>query len=320
MIGFMPDILNETRRIAGLIVALACFLPCAFAAEPAVSHAELTVLVPFPAGGSADLLSRLFVAQLNDRGVSAIVVNLDGGSGVLAFRRLLAGGPRPEVLVGPATPMLTGLLSPAEMGLINERRQLVCQLYDNKMVLVRRRDAPGAPTAQLLRSPSTRISSGGVRSIPFLTLAAAVGQDARFTHIPYRGEYPALVALAQREVEASVVTYASFLLVRTSLDLQAVTLLSRAPWDGVAGVPLLGDAGFPVKFASSPAVVVVQQKARSELVTILRTECERFVSEEPSRSRLIGLGIDPVFRGGVEAMAAIQAASGWLTPVGGNSQ
>lgn len=312
----MQGIRNRVGRVARLaIVALVCFVQYAIATGPAASQLELTVLVPFPAGGSADLLARLFVAQLNERGVRAAVINLDGGSGVLAYRRLLSSGPKPEILVGPATPMLTGLLSLAEMKLMKERQQVVCQIYDNKMVLVRRRAVAEIPPAQLLRSANTRVSSGGVRSIPFLTLSSAVGvKDGQFTHVPFRGEHPALVALAQGEVDASVVTYSSFLLTRQNLDLQAVALLSKAPWDGVAGIPLLGDAGFPVAFASSPAVVVVQPGSRPELVAMLSSECERFAREEPSRSKLVLLGIDPVFRGGADAMAAIQAASLWLVP------
>jgi tripartite-type tricarboxylate transporter receptor subunit TctC len=213
--------------------------------------------------------------------------------------------------------MLTRLLSSSEMSLIKERHQLICQLYDNKMVLVRRKVIAETPIAQLLRSSATRVSSGGFQSIPYLTLSAALGENGKFTHIPFRGEHLALVALAQGEVEASVVTYASYLLARQTFELQAVTLLSNTPWDGAVDIPLLANAGFPVKFASSPAVVAVQAGTRPELVALLSSECEKFVVEEPSRSRLVSLGIDPVFRSGVDAMKAIQAGSLWLVPGAG---
>ena len=70
------------------------------------AQAEIAVIVPFPAGGSADFAARLFVARLRERGVQAVTVNMDGGSGLLAFRRILTAGHRTEILVGPATPML----------------------------------------------------------------------------------------------------------------------------------------------------------------------------------------------------------------------
>lgn len=301
---------KSTRRRDTLLVmvslALLICLPV-----PAKAQAELTVIVPFSAGGSADLAARLFAEQLRERGVQSVTVNLDGGSGVLAFRRMLAAGPRNEMLVGPATPMLTGLLSGVETASLRDPRQLVCQIYDNRIVLVTR-TSTAVEVRHLFQSNALLVSSGGVRSIPYLALkAATAGIGKQFTHVPFRGERPALLALAQGEVEAAVVTYSSYLLVGKSLDLSVVSGIGAA--DGK--VPSFLSANADVQFPSSPAVVLVQPGAPSALVSLLASECERFATAPSSRTKLTELGFEPRYRSGPEAALAIEAASRWLAPV-----
>lgn len=297
------------RWLAALLatasLALVAWLPVSVRAQ-----VELTVIVPFPAGGSADLAARLFAAHLRERGVQAVTVNQDGGSGVLAFRRMLVAGPRTEILVGPATPMLTGLLTVSETASLRERGQLVCQIYDNRIVLVSK-SSPVAEVRSFFEGGGVRVASGGVRSIPYLTLRAATSAAGQqFTHVPFRGEHPALLALAQGEVEAAIVTYSSYLLTGKSLNLSVISGVGAA--DGK--LPQFHAANADVRFPSSPAIVLVQPGAPATLVSLLVSECERFATAQPLSGKLTELGFEPRYRSGLEAAAAIEAASRWLAP------
>jgi tripartite-type tricarboxylate transporter receptor subunit TctC len=295
---------RNLRYAVQLLSSLLLFL--ILTANNAASQ-EINILVPFTAGGSADYVARLFATHLNNTtGVSTTVMNVDGGSGVVAFRRILNGTQRPEILVGPATPVLTGLLSPAESILIMEKKLIVCQIYENRMVLVQRAKAQTTLISELLTSASSRISSGGPRSIPFLALASSIDpMGNQFTHVPFRGEHPALVAVAQGVVEAAVVTFSTFVLARSSLDLKAIAIVSSNNLEEAGGIPVLGNSGFVVRFASSPAVVLVQPNAGLDLINRLRSSCESFTRQESTRKQLVSLGIDPVFKVGSEAISSI---------------
>jgi tripartite-type tricarboxylate transporter receptor subunit TctC len=76
---------HATRRAlvagaAALAAALACSSPAA--AQPAYPTRTIRVIVPFPAGGTTDLLARLFAQRLGEGlGQSVIVENMGGAGG-----------------------------------------------------------------------------------------------------------------------------------------------------------------------------------------------------------------------------------------------
>ena len=257
------------------------------------------------------MAARLFAAQLHERGNQVVIKNQDGGAGLIAYRRMLASSLRPEILVGPATPMVTGLLSEAESFALRRPSQLICQIYDSKIaVVVRRSDQ--LDIAELLASGEARVSSGGPRSIPYLALkAATTAAGQQFTHIPFRGEYFALLALAQREVEAAVVTYSSFVLASPNLALSVSSGITSAN----GGVAELKSFDERFEFTTSPAVVLVQPGASVDLIKFLTTECERFTADEIARDRLVRLGFEPSFRTGQDAGVSIDMLSRSLMSV-----
>jgi tripartite-type tricarboxylate transporter receptor subunit TctC len=67
------------RMISALFVALAMCSPGASAQTPAL----LKVVVPFPAGGSADIVARLWGEDVkNGGGPTVVVENRPGGSAI----------------------------------------------------------------------------------------------------------------------------------------------------------------------------------------------------------------------------------------------
>src|SRR5918995_4150015 len=119
------DLTLPTRRRVLVLSALAAFLALSapVAAQPAYPTRTIRVIVPFPAGGTTDLVARLFAQRLGEGlGQSVIVENM-GGAGRLRgsrrgrqsrARRAHAALPQPDLLLdhglaavrrtGPARP------------------------------------------------------------------------------------------------------------------------------------------------------------------------------------------------------------------------
>ena len=83
-------------RLATLVVALAAVLSAATLASAQDSYPSrpITLIAPFAAGGSADLVSRILAEGLTARlGQSVIVDNKPGGNGVIGIREALRAAP-----------------------------------------------------------------------------------------------------------------------------------------------------------------------------------------------------------------------------------
>src|SRR5207302_1721812 len=81
------------RRLAAIFIVFACLLSASPARTQPYPTRPITIVIPFPAGGSADTLARLIGQQLNERLGQAVVVENKPGAGgnPLAIMDVIAG-------------------------------------------------------------------------------------------------------------------------------------------------------------------------------------------------------------------------------------
>lgn len=263
-----------------------------------------TIVVPFTAGGSADYAARTFAVALHVLDIPAVTVNVDGASGVLGFRRLARESTAGEnlMVLSPIVP-LTSAISPEETQELERHIEPICQLYDNLIVIVARKgDAVGrnfGDTVRNAREASISVASGGSRSIPSLALRDAAGELwTRFTHVPYRGEAPALLDLVKGEVDTAVVTYSSVkaLVDGGSVELVATLGLDRDP--RLAAVPIASEIGFRAKPVSSPGGLFVRTTTSAAMKSRLDRACQTISSQPSFQDALASKGIIAKYRSG----------------------
>lgn len=263
----------------------------------------IRIIVPFPAGGSADAVGRL-VAELIGRALNAqaIVDNRAGGGGVVGTRA--AAESRPDgytlVLSTPSTfsilPTLRETLLPPE---VIRGFAPVALVGRGPFALAVPPDSPLRTVAELLAAaraqPGTiSYGSAGIGTTPHLVvelLRQATGIE--LTHIPFRGGGPAVTAMLGgqlRMVSAFLSEVAPFA-ADNRLRLLAVTSDARqatfpqVPTLREAGVDLSVYAWFGIHGPSGlPAPIIGK----------LHAAISEGLGDATVRRRLTAVGIEPM--------------------------
>lgn len=208
------------------------------------------MVVPYPPGGSADILIRLIAPGLGERVRQPVVVENKGG----ATGSIGSG----FVYAAPAdgTTLLVGLSDPLSIypHLIRTTYDAtkfvpVASIGSTPFVLLARPDLPVANLQELTqlarRQPLSYANAGVGGSIHMTTLefARTAGID-NMLHVPYTGMTPALQALMGSQVDAMFCAVGGTTQYRSRLKFLGVTASERVP--AIAEVPTFQEQGLPL--------------------------------------------------------------------------
>ena len=219
----------------------------------------VTLLVPFPPGGVADIVARSLAPALEKKwGQSVVVVNRPGAGGALGTGQLVNARPDGYTLLVALASVSTN----PEQERINKRpaafqlNQLmpVARLSMDQMMLAVRAESKYKNLRDLLndaRAQPGKISyaSSGVYGVyhvatSMFTHAAGVNMN----HIPYNGGPPALMALLSGDVDVSLVTRSVGLPHLQSGKLRGLAAWGSEKWSDFPGVPSLKEQGFDADY------------------------------------------------------------------------
>ncbi|HVR53714.1 MAG TPA: tripartite tricarboxylate transporter substrate binding protein [Pseudorhodoferax sp.] len=286
--------MNETSRTLGrrsLLGALAASLLAA--AWPALAQGNwpagrtITWVVPYPAGGSTDILGRAIAVRLGPAlGTTVIVDNKAGATGTIGSASvarapadgftLLGTSIGPQAIVPHLMPRM-----PYDPVRAFEPVTLVGTIPH---LLVTAADRPWNSVAELLAQAKARpgqlsFASGGNGTIlqmqgELLRLQAGV----QLTHVPYKGDTPAVQDVLAGHADCMFAPVAAALPHVQGGKLKALAVTSAARQKALPEVPTMGQAGFKdfvveqwqavYAPAGTPAAVV--QQLQAEIVRILK--------------------------------------------------
>lgn len=207
--------LNRRRLLsygsaAAAIAALPAWAADAFPAKP------LSLIVPYPAGGSSDVSARIFAESIaKSLHQQVIVENYGGGTGLIGANKIL-GSPADgySFFHGSANEVfLTPMLNPAARYKPQDFVQ-VAPLSEVAIVLMVRNDLP----VQTLDEFFAFAKSRGDKPLTYATVgidsmyhlmgdALARKLQLPLLHVPYKGGAPALQDLAGGQVDFAILPY-----------------------------------------------------------------------------------------------------------------
>ncbi|MCU0946447.1 MAG: tripartite tricarboxylate transporter substrate binding protein [Rubritepida sp.] len=185
-----------------LVLALALL-----ASVPAHAQAPITLIVNFVAGGPSDLMARLMAPELSAAlGTQVVVKNTIGAAGTIGAAEAARARPDGQtVLLSPIGAIAIQPNFRSDLPYRATDLQPVCQVADTPVVLMAAPDGPRtlAAVAARAREGAGRFNyaSTGPGSMPHIaTVALARAMGVEMTHIPFRGNAEAVVALMRGDV------------------------------------------------------------------------------------------------------------------------
>ena len=269
------------RAIAALLLLVA---PC-FAQTPYPSK-QVRIVVPFPAGGSADVLCRIVGEKLSAAWGQPVIVDNRAGAG---------GNVGAEIVYRAEPDGYTLLCSPPPPLAINHNLYKTLPYDGTKFVpigvlalvpnvITARIDLPSNTLKELIAyakaNPGkvTYASQGNGSTSHLSAQMLATMAGIELVHVPYKGEGPALVDLTAGRVDIFIGNISAALRFEKAKQAKFLGLPSRTRSPVAPDVPTTAELGLPDFLAGTWFALVappgtpdaIAQKVNGDLAAILR--------------------------------------------------
>jgi tripartite-type tricarboxylate transporter receptor subunit TctC len=249
--------MHRRSAFAAALLACACGLAAAQGAWPAK---PITMIVPFPPGGLADIVARPVAESMSRELGQPVLIENKGGAGGGIGMALAAKAPADGYTVLLSLSSLTVIpeadvvLGRAQMFAPNALRP-IARFTADPTVLAVRADSPWKTVKDFVEDAKKRPgainygSSGnyGTMHVPMEILSQDAG--IRMTHVPFTGAAPAVVALLGGQIDAISSGPATVLQHVKAGKIRVLGHWGNGRLDALPEVPALKDAGYNAEYA-----------------------------------------------------------------------
>jgi tripartite-type tricarboxylate transporter receptor subunit TctC len=292
---------TTTRRATTLALALAALGAWA---TPALAQDKwpskpITFIVPFPAGGTTDVLARLIAQKLGAvLGTTVIVDNKGGAGGSVGSEMAARAAPDGYTLLGGtvSSHAINVSLYP-KIGYDPVKSFTPITLIGtNPTVLVVNQASPYKTLQDVIKAgkagkPLTSASAGSGTSqhLSLELLKSKAGID--ITHIPYKGSGPAIqdVMAGQVDMMFDTTVVAGPHIESGKLRALAVTSAKRLP--SMPNVPTVAESGVPDYEVISWQAIFAPAGTPQPIVDRLHAEIKKILAEPEMKERIAKLGM-----------------------------
>ena len=300
-------VLALARYVASLIVTVMAVAPVAAENLASYPSATIRIVVPYPAGGTADALPRIISERLQARwNQSVIIVNRSGAGGNIGAETVALAEPNGYTLLAS---------SPGPL-VINEAlyKELPFRPSELEPVIVMGSVAnvmdvrPGFPAKSaravldyILANPGkVTFASQGVGTTSHLAgILFQKLSNTSMLHVPYSGSAPALQDLMGDRVDLLFDNLASSLPLYKAQKLQIVAVGSLQRLAALEDLPTVVEAGVPGFESGTWYAIVAPPKTPPELLDRLNKAVNEILAEPSLKAKFAELGVQPV--GGTRA-------------------
>jgi tripartite-type tricarboxylate transporter receptor subunit TctC len=232
------------QRFAFLVGAV---LATSFAwAQPAL----MRIVVPFPPGGSNDVIARAMAPQLAKRlGTNVIVENKGGAAGVIGSDAVAKAAPDGSQLLLTSSTFLTTAATQAKLPYDPLAAFIpVAMVAEGPLLVAVPAERPIKSTADLVAAARAKpgalnYGTAGVGSLAHLATELLNGAaNIQMTHVPYKGAGPALIDLAAGQIDVMVSNYSTLISQMKSGKVRAIAVTSPKPSPAFPDLPPVATA------------------------------------------------------------------------------
>ena len=273
----------------------------------------IRIVVPFPAGGSADILARLLGEQISKaQGPTVLVENRPGGGASIAYEAVARAAPDGNTLVINGNSLV---INP-NLRKVNydpvTSFEPVCYLLSSPQVYVVNNASPYRTLADLIAAARAKPGELTLASVgPATTQHIGIEQfkhaaNLNMPHIPYPGGAPAVNALLGSHVTAVFANYSEVVEQLKAGTLRALATASKTRIEPLPDVPTVAELGYKDYDVEVWFGVVAPAKTPKDVVAQLSGWFTAAMQAPDVKPKLLNLGLYPVGMCGADFAAHIR--------------
>jgi tripartite-type tricarboxylate transporter receptor subunit TctC len=295
-------------------------------AQTSYPNRAVRVIVPFPAGGTTDLLARLVSERLQTYwGQPFVVENVGGAGGSLGADRVAKAAPDGYTLLFhnltfSTTSVSLEIAGRATHDMFRDFRPVSLAAHVPMIVLGRASGPTGTladfVTAARQSSESALYGSTGPGSV--MNFAMEVfrrDSGLKLDHVPFRGAAPLLQELVAGRLHLGGDQLSTSLEFIRSGAVRPLATLSNTRPTALPDVPTVRELGFPNMEMQGWNGFFAPAATPDDIVNKLEAGVKRAMQEPELRTRLLALGADPIGSTPAEFLAVLRRQVDGVRPL-----
>ena len=285
------------RRLLLAVLLAACGLGVGGAHARSYPLRTITIIVPFPPGGSTDTTARIMAEGMQPiLGQPVAIENVIGGQGSTGVEKLARAAPDGYTIdIGQWDTHIGGIIYKkaynlekdfAPIGLISINPQLLIarktlEPTDLKGLVAWMKANPGK---------ATFAHQNGAARVAGILLQKATGADFRF--VPYQGAAPAMKDLVAGQLDLLMVQTAIALPQMRTGAAKAIANLSPQRSAAIPDIPTSGEAGVPGFYMTGWFAFFAPKGTPRTAIRKLNAAMVQVLADPRTRTRFAELGLD----------------------------
>ena len=298
--------LNRRTLITTLLPGTAVLALTLAAALPALAEfpdRPIRIIVPYPPGGTSDLLARAVAPRLGERLKQTVVIENRAGAGGVIGSQVVAKSPADGYTLLLGTIATHGILpvlqKPAPYDAVKDFAP-VTLVASTPNVLVANPSAPVRNVAELLalaraKPGSVNFGSTSLGGSPHMSgeLLKTMAQ-VDIVHVPYKGGGPMLIDLMGGQIPVGFDNLPSSMNHIRSGKIRALAVTTAKRWPGAPEIPTMAEAGVPGYEASAWFGLLAPANTPKPIVELLQRHVAAILRQPEVDKLLLEQGAEPV--------------------------
>lgn len=256
------------------------------------------LVVPFPAGGGVDIVSRYLGEKLSaELNQSFVVENRPGAATLIASEAVSNATPDGyTLLVATTSSLVSNRFQYKKLRYDPDAFELVSLVSYQPLVLLANQTLPLKNVKGLIgqaKQHPDALSYGSFGTGTFSHLAVELldtRAGIKMTHVPYKGAAEALPALIGNQVQIYADTISSSISYIRNGNLKPLAVTSAARTAALPDVPTIAEQGFPGFDMSSWASIVAPKNTPKDIVGKLQAALTKVLKSKEYKERLSEVG------------------------------
>jgi len=262
---------------------------------------QITLVVPFPPGGSTDVAARIMADRMRaPLGQPIIIENVGGAGGSIAVGRVARAAPDGYTIdIGQWDTHVGSIIYKLDYDLQKDFEPIGL-LSVNPQLLVARKDLPADNLKDLIAWMKANpgkinfVNQNAAANVSGVLFEKLTGQKLHF--IPYRGAGPAMTDLVSGQVDLLVVQGAAALPQIRAGKIKAIANLSRQRSASMPDIPTSDEGGVSGFYMSGWFGFFAPKGTPKDVIATLNNAMVQALADPAVRGRFTELGLDVATR------------------------